>query len=58
MYTGGNMSKSFKHEKTHGFLDELSKSRKVRRQVRAMKTAMLNEIELIANPPSFPTAEA
>jgi hypothetical protein len=52
------MSKSYKHEKTQGFLDDLAKTRKVRRQVRALKTAMLNEIDMIANPPTIPTAEA
>ena len=52
------MSKSIKHEKTHGFLDDLSKTRKVRKQIRAMKTSMLNEIEMIAFPPTIPTAEA
>ena len=52
------MSKSFKHEKTHGYLDDLSKSRKIRRQIRAMKTSMLNELDLLAFPPAIPTAEA
>jgi hypothetical protein len=52
------MSKSIKHEKTHGFLDDLSKARKVRRQIRAMKTLMLNELDLLAFPPAVPTAEA
>ena len=51
------MSKSVKHEKTHGFLDDLSRSRRLRKQIRAMKTSMLNEIEMIAFPPSVPTAE-
>ena len=52
------MSKSFKHEKTQGYLDDLSKSRKLRRQIRAMKTSMLNELDLLAFPPTVPTAEA
>ena len=51
------MSKSVKHEKTHGFLDDLGKARRVRRQVRALKTSMLNEIEMIAFPPVIPAAE-
>jgi len=51
------MSKSIKHEKTHGFLEDLGKARKVRRQIRAMKTSMLNELDLLAFPPSVPAAE-
>ena len=51
------MSKSFKHEKTHGFLEDLGKARKVRRQVRALKTAMINEIDMIAFPPVIPAAD-
>ncbi len=52
------MSKSQKHVKTTGFLEDLGKARKLRHQVRAMKTSMLNEIDMIANPPTVPTAEA
>ena len=52
------MSKSIKHEKTHGFLEDLGKSRKLRKQIRAMKTSMLNEIDMLAFPPTIPTAEA
>jgi len=52
------MSKSVKHEKTHGFLDDLSKARRNRREVRAMKTSMLNELDMLAFPPTIPTAEA
>ena len=52
------MSRSYKQETTHGYLDELEKSRKVRRQIRAMKTAMLNEIDMITNSSVVPTAEA
>ena len=52
------MSKSFKHEKTQGYLDDLSKSRKLRRQIRAMKTSMLNELDRLAFPPTVPAAEA
>ena len=52
------MSRTYKQEKTQGYLDELGKSRKVRRQIRAMKTAMLNEIDMITTPPLIPTAEA
>ena len=52
------MSKSIKHEKTHGFLEDLGKARKIRRQVRAMKTSMLNELDLLAFPPTVPAAEA
>ena len=51
------MSKSIKHEKTHGFLEDLGKARKVRRQVRALKTAMINEIDMIAFPPVIPAAD-
>ena len=51
------MSKSIKHEKTHGFLDDLGKARKVRRQVRALKTAMINEIDMIAFPPVVPATD-
>ena len=52
------MSHTQKHEKTTGFLDDLGKARKIRNQVRAMKTSMLNEMDMIANPPTIPTAEA
>lgn len=51
------MSKSIKHEKTHGFLEDLGKARKLRKQVRALKTSMLNEIEMIAFPPVVPAQE-
>ena len=51
------MSKSYKHEKTHGFLDDLGKARKIRRQIRALKTTTLNEIDMITNPPTIPVAE-
>ena len=52
-----NMSKSQKHEKTTGYLEDLGKARKHAREVRAMKTTMLNEIDLLLNPPVIPTAE-
>ncbi len=52
------MSKSQKHVKTTGFLEDLGKARKLRHQVRAMKTSMLNEMDLLINPPSIPSAEA
>ena len=52
------MSHTQKREKTTGFLDDLGKARKIRNQVRAMKTSMLNEMDMIANPPTIPTAEA
>jgi len=52
------MSKSQKHEKTTGFLEDLGKARKHAREVRALKTQLLNEMDLLFNPPSFPTAEA
>ena len=42
------MSKSQKHEKTTGFLEDLGKARKLRHQVRAMKTSMLNEMETVS----------
>ena len=51
------MSRSVSHEKTHGFLEDLSKARKLRKQIRAMKTSMLNEIEMIAFPPVVPAQE-
>jgi len=53
-----SMSKSHKHEKTTGFLEDLGKARKHAREVRALKTQMLNDMDLLFNPPSFPTAEA
>ena len=52
------MSKSQKHFKTTGFLEDLGKARKLRHQVRAMKTSMLNEMDLLINPPTIPSAEA
>ncbi len=52
------MSKSHYLVKTTGFLEDLGKARKLRHQVRAMKTSMLNEMDMIANPPTIPTAEA
>ena len=52
------MSKSQKHEKTTGYLVDLAKARKHAREVRALKTTMLNEMDLLFNPPTIPTAEA
>ena len=52
------MSHTQKHEKTTGFLDDLGKARKLRNQVRALKTSMLNEMDMIVNPSTVPNAEA
>jgi hypothetical protein len=45
------MSKSVKHERTTGFLDHLGKVRKIRAAVRALKTSMLNEVDMLLDPP-------
>ena len=46
------MSKSVKHEKTHGYLDDVSRVRKHRKFVRSMKTQLLDDIQelLISSP--------
>jgi len=51
------MSRSIKHEKTHGFLDNISKLRKFRKEIRANKTQMLNDIETLTGKAFIPAQE-
>ena len=51
------MSRSIKHEKTHGFLDNISKLRKYRKEIRANKTQMLNDIETLTGKAFIPAQE-
>ena len=37
------MSKSIKHEKTHGYLDELSRTRRHRSLIRQLKSELIDE---------------
>ena len=39
------MSKSIKHERTRGYLDELATQRKTRQAVRELKASVLNDIQ-------------
>ena len=46
------MSKSIKHERTRGYLDELATQRKTRQAVRELKAQVLNDIQdMFFNPP-------
>ena len=38
------MSKSVKHEKTHGYLDELCRSRRERSRIRQLKSELIDEL--------------
>ena len=39
------MSKSIKHERTRGYLDELATQRKTRKAIRELKASVLNDIQ-------------
>lgn len=39
------MSKSFKQDRTRGYLDDLAQQRKQRRAARDLKAAVLNDVE-------------
>ena len=39
------MSKSIKHVKTHGFLEDASRIRRKRKHVRSMKEQLINDIQ-------------
>ena len=46
------MSKSIKHERTRGYLDDLANQRKMRQAVRELKASLLNDIQdMFFNPP-------
>ena len=46
------MSKSIKHERTRGYLDELATQRRTRQAVRELKAAVLNDIQdMFFSPP-------
>ena len=49
------MSKSIKHERTRGYLDELATQRKTRKAIRELKTAFCDEIQDMFY--NIPTAE-
>ena len=51
------MSRSIKQEKTHGFLDNISKLRKLRKEIRANKAQMLNDIETLTGKAFIPAQE-
>ena len=54
---GEIMSRSIKQEKTHGFLDNISKLRKLRKEVRANKAQMLTDIETLTGKAFIPAQE-
>jgi|TARA_B100001173_G_C15565227_1_gene369788 hypothetical protein len=54
---GETMSRSIKQEKTHGFLDNISKLRKLRKEIRANKAQMLNDIETLTGKAFIPAQE-
>lgn len=54
---GEIMSRSIKHEKTNGFLDNISKLRKFRKQIRANKIQMLNDIKSLTGKAFIPAQE-
>ena len=46
------MSKSIKHERTRGYLDNLANQRKMRQAVRELKACVLDDIQdMFFNPP-------
>tara|TARA_B100000073_G_scaffold343228_1_gene347622 strand:+ start:969 stop:1124 length:156 start_codon:yes stop_codon:yes gene_type:complete len=46
------MSKSIKHAKTRGYLDELATQRKTRQAIRELKTAFVDELnDMFSNVP-------
>ena len=51
------MSRSIKQEKTHGFRDNISKLRKLRKEIRANKAQMLNDIETLTGKAFIPAQE-
>ena len=51
------MSRSIKQEKTHGFLDNISKLRKLRKEIRANKAQMLSDIETLTGKAFIPAQE-
>jgi len=51
------MSRSVKHEKTQGFLDQVSKLRKIRREAREGKAQMLTDIETLTGLAFIPAQE-
>ena len=54
---GEIMSRSVKHEKTQGFLDQVSKLRKLRREAREGKARMLADIETLTGLAFIPAQE-
>jgi hypothetical protein len=54
---GEFMSRSVKHEKTQGFLDQVSKLRKHRRETREGKARMLTDIETLTGLAFIPAQE-
>jgi hypothetical protein len=54
---GEIMSRSVKHEKTQGFLDQVSKLRKIRREAREGKARMLTDIETLTGLAFIPAQE-
>ena len=52
------MSKSVKHERTRGYLDELATQRKTRQAIRELKTSFQTEIEdMFYNSSLYPSAQ-